>query len=120
MSNSLQWFQKVLALIFWLIALFSLGWYARISIRLWLNAVRRREPSLPKKNHLPLVAGVIVTVGATLLSVGVVLWFPELGSLLPYGLVVALILGASAAINIRIRHHYGKRLAKREESEQSR
>lgn len=117
MSNSLQWFQKALALIFWLIALFSLGWYARISIRLWLNAVRRREPGLPKKKHLPLVAGVTVTVGVALLSVGVVLWFPELASLLPYGLVVAFILGVSAAINIRIRHYYGKRLARREEPE---
>lgn len=117
MSNSLQWFRKALALIFWLIALLSLGWYARISIRLWLNAVRRCEPSLPKKNHLPLVAGVTVTVGVALLGVGVVLWFPELGSLLPYGLGVAFILGVSAAINIRIRYHYGKRLARPEESE---
>ena len=119
--NNFLLFRKALALLLWTVALVSLSWYMRISIRLWLDAVRRREPSLFGKERLSFVAGVSVTLGVGLAALGVVLWFPELQPLLHYGLGIAVILGISAAINIKIRYHYGKRLARKggEESTQA-
>ncbi len=101
MANSL-FFRYGVAIMFWVGALLLIGFYTKISLQLWREAIHRHY-RLTLNRRLPVITGFMVGGAIVLGTFGLVALTSSAVRLLKEALVVALIVGILVGLNIYVR-----------------
>ncbi len=99
------WLLRMLAFLFLLVGGYLLIHSVYTSLR-WVVQVSQlaEEPNISQKQ------GLRIGVGLLLLSIAFIFWYPEFWSVLPCGILIAVLGGGLAALNMHIRQKNARRM----------
>ena len=108
MGDYVEIIRRVVAIIVSSVAASMIVFYLLKSLQLAAHAAQGKA-TFRTQERLPIKYAVFIIVAMTLAMIGMVLWAPQLVSLVPYGLAFALLLSISGWLNLRIRQHFAQR-----------